>query len=261
MMREKSPEWSEIDVADRHALEVLQDLDLFRDLTAAGRTEVLRTSRMVTAERGQMITCQGAPADQVYLLLRGETRVWKATSSGQHLLLRILKPKDLIGSILTGVASSYGATAIATEPCAYLRWRAAEFARLMESYPSIAVGVSAVMAAEVAEAYERLLEVATERVECRLARMVLRLVRQVGIPLQRGVEIPLVISRVDFAAMVGTTLFTASRIISVWESRGWVHAGRQKVVVFDPAAIASLTLAEEGGDHSGCPSIRSSVRR
>jgi CRP-like cAMP-binding protein len=71
----------------------------------------------------------------------------------------------------------------------------------------------------------------------------LRLARQAGRKTVEGVEIDFPVTRQDIAEMIGTTLFTVSRVLSAWESRGLVQTGRQKIVVADIDALARLTGA------------------
>ena len=45
--------------------------------------------------------------------------------------------------------------------------------------------------------------------------------------------------------MTGTTLHTVSRILSGWETQGWVEGGRQKIVIRE---AHKLFVLAEGGD-------------
>jgi CRP-like cAMP-binding protein len=83
----------------------------------------------------------------------------------------------------------------------------------------------------------------TERVECRVARALLRLVHEAGRRVDKGVEIDFPISRQDIAEMTGTTLFTVSRLLSAWEERGIVKSGRQQIVLTKPHAL--VVIAED----------------
>jgi CRP-like cAMP-binding protein len=87
---------------------------------------------------------------------------------------------------------------------------------------------------------DRVRELSTERVERRIARALIRLVRQAGKKVQEGVLIDLPLSRQDLAEMSGTTLFTVSRTLSQWESKGLIQSGRERVVVRNPHGLVSI---------------------
>jgi CRP-like cAMP-binding protein len=90
------------------------------------------------------------------------------------------------------------------------------------------------------EVQERFRELATERVAQRIARALLRLVRQAGRRVKNGVLIDMPLSRQDLAEMTGTTLYTVSRTLSEWESRGILESGREKVLVKRPHALVAI---------------------
>ncbi len=101
------------------------------------------------------------------------------------------------------------------------------------------------MYAHVQEMHARFRELATERVERRVARALLRLASQAGRRLADGVLIDLPLSRQEIAEMTGTTLFTVSRLLSEWERRGMIDAGRERVVIRNPHEL--VLIAEDIG--------------
>jgi CRP-like cAMP-binding protein len=93
------------------------------------------------------------------------------------------------------------------------------------------------------ELEERFREVATERVGQRVARQVLRLMEQIGTPVDGAVEIGL--SREELAQMTGTTLFTVSRLLSAWEARGMVRPRREAVTICDVQSLCAIGRGDE----------------
>jgi CRP-like cAMP-binding protein len=83
-------------------------------------------------------------------------------------------------------------------------------------------------------------QLATERVERRIARALVRLVQQSGRRVAGGVLIDLPLSRDDIAQMTGTTIYTVSRTVSRWEADGILEAGRQRIVILKPHALVSI---------------------
>jgi CRP-like cAMP-binding protein len=89
---------------------------------------------------------------------------------------------------------------------------------------------------------ERYRELATEKVERRIARSILRLTAQLGLKNADG-NIELALTRQDLAEMSGTTIFTASRVLAEWERNGLVETGRERVVLCKPHSL--VQIAEE----------------
>jgi CRP-like cAMP-binding protein len=89
---------------------------------------------------------------------------------------------------------------------------------------------------------ERYRELATEKVERRIARALLRLTGQMGNKTADG-NIELAFTRQDLAEMSGTTLYTVSRVLSEWEKHDLVEAGRERVLIRNPHGL--VKIAEE----------------
>jgi CRP-like cAMP-binding protein len=108
-------------------------------------------------------------------------------------------------------------------------------------YPEIRGNISRILAAHLEELEERFREVATETVSKRLAFALLRLLKQIGKPTGRGIEIPL--SREELAQMTGATLFTISRVLSGWSEKGFLLSRRESVVIIDPSWLEAMKMA------------------
>jgi CRP/FNR family transcriptional regulator, nitrogen oxide reductase regulator len=73
----------------------------------------------------------------------------------------------------------------------------------------------------------------------RLGRQILRLVEQVGILSNGSVEIN--ITREELAQLIGTSLFTVSRLLSQWDRKGIVITRREGFSVVNLKALQDLT--------------------
>jgi CRP-like cAMP-binding protein len=96
------------------------------------------------------------------------------------------------------------------------------------------------VAARLHELQVQYRQLATEKVERRVARALIRLVQQAGRRVETGVLIDLPLSREDIAQMTGTTLYTVSRIISRFEGEGILEAGRQRMVIRNPHGLVKV---------------------
>ena len=110
----------------------------------------------------------------------------------------------------------------------------------MERFPRIAINGLRLVSQRWHEVEERYRELATERVERRIAQTLLRLVRQVGRRVENGVLIDLPLTRQDLADMTGTTHYTVSRILSQWEQEKLIETGRGRVLICYPHGLAHI---------------------
>lgn len=89
-------------------------------------------------------------------------------------------------------------------------------------------------------------ELATQRAERRVAHALLRLARQAGRSTIDGTAIELPLRRKDVADIAGTTLHTASRILTSWEKAGLLATDSQRLTIRRPSEISRI--AEDGAD-------------
>ncbi len=224
-------------------LATLQNSSLFRGLSPEELAIIVQAAKPHEWQSGEPLFYQEDSATRIFMLVHGQVKLLQNTPDGQQVLLRIIGPGEVIGIVAALEDSVYPATAQAAEPCSGLQWDGKALRRLMETYPRIALNVIPFLVSRVHELQDRFRELATERVERRVARLLLRLVRQAGKKVPGGVQIDMALTQQDLAEMTGTTLYTVSRILSHWEDQGLVKTGRKKVLICAPHKL--VTIAEE----------------
>lgn len=218
----------------------VQQSPLFRELSAAQIGEMLRAGRPRKVARDAFLFQQGEPAAALYLLLTGRMRIQQVTPEGQQVLLRVITPGEMFGGITLLKEALFPASARAVEECTALGWDLDTMIQLMEQHPRLALNALGLLAARLETLQERYRELATERVERRVARTLLRLTRQTGRRVAEGVLIDFPLSREDLAEMTGATLYTVSRILSGWERQGLIESGRQRILIRRPHGLVSI---------------------
>ncbi len=218
----------------------LLGVPIFKDLKDGELEEILSAAvqRKVPAET--YIFYQEDPAGNMYLMERGKVKISQTAPDGQQVILHILDSGQVFGLGAFSPGMVYPGDALTLEECSLLVWDHEALVRLTLRHPQLALNALKWMAGRVHELQERVRELSTERVERRLARLLLRLVRQSGRKVDQGVLIDLPVSRQDLAEMSGTTLYTVSRIISQWERDEIVDAGRERVVVRFPHGLVRI---------------------
>jgi CRP-like cAMP-binding protein len=204
---------------------------LFRGLPPEATDALCAAATFKEVPRASYFLHQGEPATVFYILLQGRVRLTQVTPEGHQVIVTVLGPGDGLGIIVALSQTNYPVSAEAIEDCTALAWTAATIQQYMLEFPQLTLNGMNLLARRFVELQDRFRELATERVERRVARAVLRLVRQAGKRTPEGVLIDMPLSRQDLAEMTGTTLYTVSRILSDWEQKGLVSTGRERVVL------------------------------
>ena len=228
------------DMPSGENLDAFMRLPLFEGLAADTLKLILDQSHLRNAGEGEAYFYQDDPANHLYLLKLGRVRLSQVTQEGQQVIHNVIGPGEMFGLVGLVANGKYPVSATAAAESQAYSWETAAMTRLAERFPRLALNAMGMMAARVNEFQGQIRALATERVERRLARSLLRLVRQVGKKSDRGVLIDLSLSRQDLAEMSGTTLFTASRILSQWERMGLLEAGRERLVILNPHGLVQI---------------------
>jgi CRP/FNR family transcriptional regulator, nitrogen oxide reductase regulator len=218
----------------------LADLPAFQGLSGDECKDLLQRARMQKLEKGAALFEQGDDADRFFVLADGRLKVTQVTPDGQQVVVRYIGPGEMFGCVAVTGQQAYPGTASAALDSTVVAWSASEAAGLVEKHPRFGAHILRMMSGRVQEAHARMREMATERVERRVARALLRLAREAGKRTEAGIEIAMPLSRQDVAEMTGTTLYTVSRLLSAWEQDGLVEAGRQRVVIKKPHELVKV---------------------
>ena len=212
---------------------------LFYGIMPEDYTRIAAAGRAKEFTRGEVLYLEGDPVRQVLLLTSGLVKLNKLGLSGTEVILRLGVPGDVLGALGLFSAGNQCTTAQAFRECRALVWDAAAFKALVVRHPVLHQNMARILGGHLLEMEERFREVATERVGPRVARQVVRLMEQIGKPVDGGVEIGL--SREELAQMTGTTLFTVSRLLSAWEARGMVRPRREAVTICDLQSLRAVS--------------------
>jgi CRP-like cAMP-binding protein len=232
--------YNDLPTSNQATAELLGRVGLFQGLEAGGLAAVVQAAHVQTLPAESAYFFQGDPATRFYVLLKGRVRLTQVTPEGQQVILRFITAGEGMGIVAALGTMAYPASAETLDACQALMWEGATIATLMEQYPRLAMNGMRLLAQRVREFQDRLRELATERVERRVARMLLRLARQSGRKNADGILIDLPLSRQSLAEMTGTTLYTVSRILSQWEAHGLVETGRERVVIRRPHGLVVI---------------------
>ncbi len=218
----------------------LRSTTLFQGLSDPDLAAVYQQAQIRKIEKEGFFFYQGDPAERIFVLVEGRVKLAQITPDGQQILHRVATEWILFGAVALGQGETYPVTAQAVEDSRALCWAKQTLMDMVLHIPQMALNAMQMMAFHVQQFQDRYRELATERVERRLARTILRLASQTGKRIPQGVLLDFPLTRQDLAEMCGTTLYTVSRILSQWETQGLVSTGREKVIIRQPHALVSL---------------------
>ncbi|MGC3939692.1 Crp/Fnr family transcriptional regulator [Roseobacter sp. EG26] len=213
---------------------LLTPLALFSKLDRAQIRTILDLATPCRFDLGATVFEEGQEAEFFYLLLDGYVRVVRLTPEGDQVIALHIPSGHLFGIAAALGHTTYPATSVAAAECVCLSWPMKLLQEFLTTYEGLSTGVYGAVGQRVEDMNNRILELATQQVEQRVANALLRLVQQTGHKTDEGIEIGFPITRQDISEMTGSTLHTVSRLLSAWEREGTIKSTRKKIVVTDP---------------------------
>ncbi len=223
-----------------NAEEVLRTVAPFSALPEDDRQHLAEVAELKSFAAGEAIFREADPSEYSYTIVSGRVKVFKTTPSGKDIIWGIFGPGDPVGSVAVFKERPYPASAAALEDTACVRISRLDLFSLLERYPSIAKGLLLGLTQRLVELVNRVGELTGARVEPRLARLFLRLAREIGREERGGTFVPLPLSRQELSDMTGTTIETCIRVMSKWHKDETVRTDGDGFVVLDRETLRAL---------------------
>lgn len=224
---------------------LLADLPPFTGLSQSALKDLLARAVSFRHAKDSYIFREGEDAHSFFLLLDGYVRVVKVTPDGEQVIVRYIATGELLGIAKALGRETYPANAVAAADCVVLAWPSTAWEPIIAAYPGFATNTYAMVGERLADTQDRVVELATGQVTQRVANAILSLARQTGRKTDEGILIDFQISRQDIAEMTGTTLHTVSRLLSSWDSKGWIKGGRQRITLVEGHKLMMIATARE----------------
>jgi CRP-like cAMP-binding protein len=209
----------------------------FLDGLAACDIEVIRAaSRERRYLASSVITNQGNPAEHLFLLTGGRARYFYITQGGQKTLLLWLTPGEILGgAAFLSKPSEYLISTEAVKDCSVLVWDRATIRSLAAKYPRLLENAlfmaSDYLAWYLADHVALVCDTARER----LAQILIHLAGVIGHKVPEGVEFD--VTNEDLASAANITPFTASRLLSEWQTNRAIVRRRGKILLRSPERL------------------------
>jgi len=180
----------------------------------------------------EFILWEGDEPDYFYVVAEGQVKVVKNSSTGREFIIAFFGPGEMFGEVAVFEGKPYPASAQATSACRILAIKRQSFLDFLATRPQIALRIINILGGRLRDAQGRLKDFAGERVEQRLARILLMLASRMGTTLR--------FTRQELADMAGTTTETAIRVTGGLSERGIIITSRGQIIIADEAKLKAL---------------------
>jgi len=224
--------------------ELLVQSPLFASLSDIDRARLEKQLLPRHYGKNDYLFFEGDPANWLVFVVKGRVKMIKHSESGRETILATFGAGQIVGEVAVLTGEVYPATAQALEPTFTLHLPRQAYTDLVRSDPELAWALITELGRRLEQAHETIRSMAVEKVERRVARVILRLANSTGERLEGGaVRITVPLSRQDIADMAGTVLETAIRAMSKFQKLGYIETREGHIILLKPHQL--VVLAEE----------------
>ncbi len=181
----------------------------------------------------EFIFWDGDAPEWFYIIAEGKVKVLKHSSLGREFIIAFFGPGEMFGEVGVFENKPYPASAQAVVETKAVGIKREDFLSFLANRLQVALRIINVLGGRLRDAQGRLRDLAGERVEQRLASVLLMLSAKLGTTLP--------FTRQEIADMVGTTTETAIRVMSHLKDRGIIRSVRGKVIILNEEKLRLLS--------------------
>lgn len=192
-------------------------------------------------KKKQEIFSEGDSSDWFYILLSGKVKLTKTSSEGKEIIVELISPMDFFGALAVLKGFPYPANAIAMEDSEIIKISKSNMLKIIDSFPNIMYEITSNLSLRVKDFHETLRSIALEKVESRIASLLVKLANKLGKKMDDGsIIINMKLTKQDIAEMVGTTVETCIRTISRFKKLGLLKEKDGKLIISDLISLKSI---------------------
>jgi CRP-like cAMP-binding protein/ActR/RegA family two-component response regulator len=190
-----------------------------------------RKARLV--KKNQVIYYEGDKGNGLYVVLSGKVKTIKLAQDGRELMTGIYAADDYLGINAMLANEEYGDTATALEDSMLCLIPKEQLEQLLNLYPEVAREFIKLLANDIREKEEQLLQMAYHSVRKKMAEALLRMQRQSGTDSFK-------IAREDLAAMAAMATETVSRTLSDFKDEGLIEKTGSTITILDVTRLTKM---------------------
>jgi len=210
--------------------------------TLIGKNEGLNELKKIIQERrsrafkkNQVIYYDGDRANGIYLVINGKIKTIRLAEDGRELMTGIVGGEEYLGVNALLANEAYTDTATALEDSVVVLIPKDQLEQLLNLYPEVAREFIKLLANDIREKEDQLMQLAYHSVRKRMAEAMIRLYRQGGAAAE-GFKM----TREDLAAMAGMATETVSRTLSDFKDEGLIEKKGSLITLLNPDKLEKM---------------------
>jgi CRP-like cAMP-binding protein len=217
---------------------------VFCELLPRELDDMTATKAIKSLARGESLFFDGDRPAGIYCVSAGTVKVFKVGRDGREQIVRLARPGDILGyrALLSGGGHSNCASALEDAQVCFVP--RATFFSLVESSPTTASRVLALLSRELRKAEDMMVDLVQRPVRERVAETLLLLKESGGVDTD-GKTLRIRITRAEIGAIVGAATESVIRLLAEFKREGLVDfIGRRIAIVDHKGLVEAAAVAD-----------------
>jgi CRP/FNR family transcriptional regulator len=219
----------------------IKKIDLFKNLSDDELKELGPYLSAAAYKKKEDIFTEGDQPEWFYIVAKGKVKITKISHDGKEIILEVISPTDIFGGVAVLRNFPYPANAVAMEDSEVVKISRKNLMRLVDRFPNLMYCIALQLGDRMKSSYDSLKNIALERVEARIAALLLKLSGKIGRETKEGLLIDMRLTKQDVADMVGTTVETSIRTFSKFKKQGLVAGADGKIIIKDRQGLVKIS--------------------
>ena len=225
-------------------LTLLRTIAIFDQLSAAQGALLAAELHVCSFSRRETIFQQGDPGNMLYLIARGQVRIYHPSARGCELSVAILRAGEFFGELALLDDQPRSASAEAMCPTTTLTLTRHTFHQLLRACVPVAEALVMELVHRMRTSTTYAAYLANPSAQQRVGWLVLDLAQRYGVPSADGIRIALDLTQDDLASMIGVTRETINRALTQLRDQQLLQLVDKQLVAPDCARLThALALA------------------
>jgi CRP/FNR family transcriptional regulator len=223
----------------------LKKIPLFASLSDDEIDEINRYINIKSYKKKESIFAEGDPSTRFFVLATGKVKITKVALEGKEMIIELISRGEFFGGFAVLKGFPYPANAIAMEDSKVICISRKDLLGIIERFPNIMFQITAHLSERVREFPDTLKNIALERVESRIASLLIKLAEKIGVKMPGGwIAIDMKLTKQDIADMTGTTVETAIRVMSRFKKSGLIKYTTGRILIKDMKSMKAIVSPE-----------------
>lgn len=218
----------------------LKNLDAFSHLRDENIKTIDKYASMREVRKKEKLYFDGSHDDKIYILKKGAVKVIKHTPRGNDIILDIFAGGTIFGEMSVLEPQEKDESVEVIEDGLICTLKKEDFDRLIQLVPGLEVKITKMRGLKRWRIENKLLDLLFNTVEQRLAKTLLHLLDDFGMPHDSGYLLKIKLTHRDYADLIGSTRETVTVTLNKIKNMGLIDYEGKYIVIKSPEKMKKL---------------------